>query len=121
MNRTESNLDELLGKLITQREPTDRLATSRPDALSLNEGSEFSDEDAEWFQGFESRLKIKISAEMARRLVPERKAIEKKLLEIQPSRSSSPLNTMRNENEEATWLRGFEDKLGVKATNEAAI
>ena len=57
---------------------------------------------------------------MARRLVPERKAIEKKLLDIQPSRSSSPINTLGNENQEATWLRGFEDKLGVKVTNETA-
>ena len=86
MKKTESNLDEILGKLVTEKEPNDGFATERPDMLALNENSEFSDDNAEWFQGFESRLKIKISAEMARRLVPERKAIEKKLLELQPSR-----------------------------------
>ena len=57
---------------------------------------------------------------MARRLVPERKAIEKKLLEIQPSDDNSPINTQGIGNEEATWLRGFEDKLGVKVTNKTA-
>ena len=72
--RTEQNTIGSLEKLFTIKD------NSKLDTERINENSGSSDDDAEWFQGFESRLKVKISAEMARRLSPERKAIERKLL-----------------------------------------